>query len=103
MKTILSISAGAALLLGATLAHAASPTTGSSGTQSNGTTPGAIGGTQQSLQPTDPAGAGGVNPTAPTVETSPGTVGGPSYNPSSEMPTESGSAGAAGTDTGAGG
>jgi hypothetical protein len=103
MKKIFSISAGAALLLGASLAHAASPTAGSSRTQSNGTTPGAIGGTQQSLRPTGPAGTGGLNPTAPTVETSPGTVGGPSYNPSSEMPTESGSAGTAGTDTGTGG
>jgi hypothetical protein len=102
MKRILSISAGAALLLGASLAHAASPTAGSSGTQANGTTPGAIGGTQQSLQPTGPSGSG-MNPTAPTVETSPGTVGGPSYNPSSEMPTESGSVGTAGTDTGTGG
>jgi hypothetical protein len=101
MKKILSISAGAALLLGASLAHAASPTAGSSG-QANGTTPGAIGGTQQSLQPTGPSGSG-MNPTAPTVETSPGTVGGPSYNPSSEMPTESGSVGTVGTDTGTGG
>ena len=86
MKRIFPIIAGAALLLAAAMVHAASPGLGTSGTQSSGN-PGAIGGTQQSLQPTNPSGSTGLNPTAPRVDTSPGTIGGPSYNPSSEGPS----------------
>jgi hypothetical protein len=95
MKSLASIMAGGALLVSASLAQAASP--GLGGPTTNTTTPGAIGGTQQSLQPTD---SGAANPTSPSVDIAPGTAGGPSYNPTSETPTEQGSAGTAGTNGG---